>query len=186
MTAVEPAWDVPGKWTEALVLDALRTTYSQASGNGERFAFATHVRSGAGFGDNYSVRTADAVAMDLWPSAGLLLHGHEVKVSRSDWLSELKDPTKCEGVKRYMDRWWLVVSERSIVRTDELPAGWGLKVVRGRKTTRWNPARRGYDVGAEWYCHTVVQAPRLVPQPVGRSFMAALLRATTKTARGTR
>jgi len=32
--------------------------------------------------------------MDLWPSGGLEIHGHEVKVSRSDWLRELKEPEK--------------------------------------------------------------------------------------------
>lgn len=178
---------VTEKLTEADVLRALATTYAKRSQGAvdNRFAFATHVRSGAGFGDNYSVRTADAVAMDLWPSQGLQLHGHEVKVSRSDWLTELKQPEKCEPVKRYMDRWWLVVSDSKIVKQEELPAGWGLMVVRERPFSRWNPERRGYDRGVERYCRVAVQAPRLTPELVSRSFMAALLRATTKTARRT-
>ncbi len=98
------------KWTEAAVLTCLRRRYSESHGNGDRWAFATHVKSGAGFYDNTPGsfayhRAADAVAMDLWPSKGLEIHGHEVKVSRSDWLSELKQPEKCEPVKRYCDRW---------------------------------------------------------------------------------
>ena len=35
-------------------------------------------------------RWADAVAMSLWPSRGLHLHGFEIKASRSDWVKELK------------------------------------------------------------------------------------------------
>jgi hypothetical protein len=180
----EPAPE-PVKWTEALVLDALQRRYTAASQGADdgRFAFATHVRSGAGFGDNYSVRTADAVAMDLWPSKGLQLHGHEVKVSRSDWLTELKDPTKCEGVKRYMDRWWLVVPSMALVKREELPAGWGLMVLATRRISTWNSERRGYDHSTVWLPRVVVQAPKLEPIPVGRSFMAALMRATAKTAK---
>lgn len=182
-----PPLTEPVKWTEALVLDALQRRYSATSQGvtDARFAFATHVRSGAGFGDNYSVRTADAVAMDLWPSKGLELHGHEVKVSRSDWLTELKDPTKCEGVKRYMHRWWLVVPSISIVKREELPAGWGLMVLSHRKVSAWNPTERRFNHSTVWLPRVVVQAPKLDPIPVGRSFMAALLRATAKTARRT-
>ena len=41
-----------------------------------------------------ATRSADAIAMGLWPSRGLYLQGFEIKVSRSDWLSELKNPAK--------------------------------------------------------------------------------------------
>lgn len=186
-----PGNDVTEKLTEADVLAALAVTYAkQSQGMAEaRFVFATHVRCAAGFGDYQSghgyqtMRTADAVAMDLWPSKGLALHGHEVKVSRSDWLTELKQPEKCQPVKRFMDRWWLVVPDRALVKPGELPADWGLMVVRERPFTRWNPQQRGYDRGTERYARVVVQAPRLRPEPVSRSFVAALLRATAKTAR---
>src|SRR4051812_18306594 len=41
-------------------------------------------------------RSADAIAMSVWPSRGLELHGFEVKVSRGDWLRELREPAKAE------------------------------------------------------------------------------------------
>lgn len=162
--------------TEATVLAALRARYSQSHGNGDRWAFATHVKSGAGFYDNTPGsfayhRIADAIAMDLWPSRGLEIHGHEVKVSRSDWLTELKHPEKCEPVKRYCDRWWLVVSDRSIVKPGELPDGWGLMVV----------AERRWGSRVEQYTRVVTQAPKLNPTPVTRDFLAPLLRAAVKT-----
>lgn len=148
--------------TERVVLDWLRRRYGYIAGNGYRWMFADHVRSAAGFD---ATRTADAVAMDLWPSKGLALHGHEVKISRSDWLRELKKPDKWEGVGRYMDRWWVVVPDRDIVRPGELPPQWGLLVARPERVTVAHPA------------------PRLQAEPVGRSFLAALLRAATETAR---
>ncbi|MFI5426079.1 hypothetical protein [Aeromicrobium sp. UC242_57] len=33
---------------------------------------------------------------DRWWIKAPIFHGHEVKVSRSDWLTELRDPTKAE------------------------------------------------------------------------------------------
>jgi hypothetical protein len=44
---------------------------------------------------------ADAIARHLWPSQGLELIGFELKVSRSDWLREIKDPYKCESKKAF-------------------------------------------------------------------------------------
>lgn len=185
---VVPATDPPpeppapaARLTEADVLDALRQRYSVTHGNGDRWAFATHVRCSAGFGRGGLIRTADAVAMDLWPSQGLAVHGHEVKVSRSDWLVELRFPEKSAPVRRYCDRWWLVVSHRSIVKPGELPDGWGLMEVAERTRTTWNPDRRGYDVGVERYARVVTQAPRLTPDPIDRDFVAPLLRAAVRT-----
>ena len=33
-------------------------------------------------------RYADAIAMNLWPSRGLAVHGFEIKISRGDWQRE--------------------------------------------------------------------------------------------------
>src|SRR5579859_3147977 len=113
----------PPKMTEAELTDALYERYGQVHGNGPRYAVAAQVRSQAG---HYARRTADFVAMDLWPSARLTLHGHEIKVSRSDWLRELKDPSKAAEFIPYMNSWWVVVPDARIVRDGELPDDWGL------------------------------------------------------------
>ena len=78
------------KFTERDVLNCLVRRYGQRYGNGYRWAYAEHVRSGPGFVDGK--RIADAIAFDCWESKGLEIHGHEVKVSRSDWLTEMRDP----------------------------------------------------------------------------------------------
>ncbi|MFJ1765036.1 hypothetical protein ACIOD2_32245 [Amycolatopsis sp. NPDC088138] len=153
----------PDRMTERDVLDLLNLRYGKLAGNGARYVGAEHVRSAAGFD---ALRTADYIAMDLWPSKGLALHGHEVKVSRSDWLAELKQPEKSAEFTPYMTFWWLVVSDRSVVRDGELPDGWGLLEpgypdLRIVKPARKNPA----------------------PEPLPRTMLAALLRATARTAR---
>ena len=93
-----------------------------------------------------------------------MLHGHEVKVSRSDWLTELRDPEKAEAFRSYCDFWWLVVSEKSIVKVGELPIGWGLMVAVGDSVRVVARADRNPAV-----------------EPMTRDVQATFARAVTKT-----
>lgn len=155
------------KVTERDMLDRLNNRYASSNGNGIRYARAEHVRVTAGFDAR---RTCDYMALDLWPGGygakrtGPMLHGHEVKVSRSDWLTELRDPEKAEAFRRYCDFWWLVVSEKSIVKVGELPIGWGLMVAVGDSV------------------RVVARADRnLAVEPMTRDVQATFARAVTKT-----
>ncbi len=158
-------WDEVPKQTERTMLDRLNARYGSFNGNGFRYARAEHVKITAGFDTR---RICDYMALDLWPggfgsdAAGPLLHGHEVKVSRADWLTELRDPDKAEAFARYCDFWWLVVADRSIVR-DDLPDGWGLMVASGDSL------------------RAVVKPTRRTPEPLGRHQQATFARAVTKT-----
>lgn len=147
--------------TERDMLNALRVRYNQTNpGNGPRYAIAEHVKNAAGFDAR---RQADMIVMDLWPGhrgQNLALIGHEVKCSRSDWLTELKDPGKAETFKRYMHHWYLVVSDAAIVRPEELPVDWGLIV---RLDSGMLRAKK--------------KAPRLIPEPLPYMMLAPLLRA---------
>lgn len=107
-------------------------------------------------------RYADGLAMGLWPSHGLNLHGFEVKSSRSDWVRERNDPAKSEPISAYCDHWWLVVSDAKIVKDGELPPMWGMMELSGGKLI------------------TIKEAPKLEPRPLTRSFLAALLRRATE------
>lgn len=102
-------------------------------------------------------RLADAVIMGLWPSRGIDLQGIEIKTYRSDWLRELKDPAKAEQISRYCDYWW-VHAAPDVVKIEEVPAGWGLRIYDGRIWT------------------TPVDAERRKAEPLSREFLAALLR----------
>jgi hypothetical protein len=103
-------------------------------------------------------RWADAVAMNMWPSRGLEIHGFEIKVSRSDWLRELKDPAKSAKVQQYCDRWW-IITPKGIIKPGELPPTWG-----------------HYEVSDSGVIRQVVAAPQLESVAINRSFMAAMLR----------
>ena len=102
-------------------------------------------------------RWADAVAMNMYPSRGLEIHGFEIKVSRSDWLRELKDPAKSSPVQQYCDRWW-IVAPKDIIKPGELPPTWG-----------------HYDV-TPGGIRQIVAAPKLDAIPTTRAFMAAMMR----------
>ena len=102
-------------------------------------------------------RWADAVAMNLYPSRGLEIHGFEVKASRSDWLSELRNPAKSAPVQQYCDRWW-IVAPPGVVADGELPPTWGLLEAKVGKLRQ------------------VCAAPKLEAKPVTGAFVAAMLR----------
>lgn len=155
------------KITERDMLDLLLGRYTpvRQGTTADRWVRAEHVRSHLG---HSSQRVADFIAADKYPGypygSALALHGHEVKVSRSDWLTELRDPTKSHTFSRYMHHWWLVVSDASIVKPGELPEGWGLMVKSGS------------------VLRAKVKAPRLTPEPIPTDFAICLAAATAKTA----
>lgn len=107
----------------------------------------------------WASRTLDAVAMSLWPSRGLEVHGFEVKVHRGDWMREKRNPEKAEDFFKHFDRFWLV-AESDIVAEGELPPTWGLMTVA--------PDGKSLKVRTE--------APKGAPQELGRKFVAAILR----------
>jgi hypothetical protein len=70
-------------------------------------------------------RRCDAVAIGMWQSSGRLIQGFEVKVSRSDWLREVRDVAKADPFIEQCDRWWLVTGHQGVAKTEEVPDAWG-------------------------------------------------------------
>jgi hypothetical protein len=145
-SAVEQAG---AKVTAAEVRAALALRYPSKS---HALMFEVAPRTGGG------TRYADAVAVGLWASHGHPIEGFEIKVSRSDWLHEMKQPEKSEPVMRYCNRWWLVCP-KGVAAPDELPDTWGLLELHENGTLRVR-----------------VNAPKLEPVPVDRGFFASLVR----------
>ncbi|WP_459983626.1 hypothetical protein [Nocardioides sp. AN3] len=127
------------------MLDRLNVRYSSRVTNGgwscAKYLRAEHVPAGLRLQRH---RICDYVATSMhstpWsreqPTASPpVFHGHEVKVSRSDWLAELRDPSKAAAFRPHMHYWWLVAAAREIVR-DDLPEGWGLLIPHGPRTLR--------------------------------------------------
>lgn len=123
--------------------------------------------------------SCDAIAMWLWPSKGLELEGFEIKVTRGDWLRELKQPDKATAFLKRVDRFWLVTpaprhadlvsrlpARPDVAKLAELPEQWGWLHV--------------HDDGR---VVIVKEAPKLSPAPLDRPFLAALLRKAHTTVR---
>lgn len=90
-------------------------------------------------------RRVDAVHIGFTGTSGQILRGHEVKVSRSDWLHELDQPNKATLWQNECHEWWLVTPTPTIVALGELPPGWGHMVPDPRTKVRFKvlvPAER--------------------------------------------
>lgn len=102
-------------------------------------------------------RRVDRVSMNLWASRGFQLLGFELKVTRGDWLRELKQPQKADqSLFRFLDEWWVITAPGVIAEVEEVPVTWGwAEVVGGRLKTR-------------------KKAPRLTPLPITRAVLATI------------
>lgn len=130
--------------------------YDAANGaaNLGKYIALTQVAASTGGANNI----ADVMIIGAWHSSGNLLEGFEVKVSRADWLNEVKAPEKCQASKQYCHKWWLVISDPSMVKEGELPDDWGMMtVINGQ-------------------LKIVKKAPMLKPVPLTIDFVASLLR----------
>ena len=131
-----------------------------------RWAFFEELRCGTGFGGGYRLtpdgkrvmsdteQRIDAWAMDTWASREAV--AFEVKVSRSDWLRELKKPEKREAAMRRSERFYFA-APAGLVRPEEIPEGCGLVEVGDR--LRWT-----------------VRAPKRQRAEFDREFVAMILR----------
>lgn len=110
-----------------------------------------------------SRRRADAIAMNMWPSRGLELRAFEIKVSRSDLASELKDPAKAEAVAQYCNTFYLAIP-KGLAEGLVLPPTWGIIEVLPSGQSRISRQ-------AEY---------NKTPIPPTVQFMASLIRAASK------
>lgn len=122
------------------------------------YIVTTQVRPNATHGDS----TADAVVIGNWPSNGYEIQGFEIKVSRADWLNEVKKPNKCDPTKKYCNKWWLLIASEKMVKPGELPEDWGMMVAHGRNL------------------RIVKDAPTLTPEPLTVKFLTGLMRANKR------
>lgn len=64
------------------------------------------------------------------------LIGHEIKVTRSDVMAELADPTKADPWLRYCTRWYLVVADPALIDGLTIPDLWGVMAPPSGRRTR--------------------------------------------------
>lgn len=123
-----------------------------------QYAVLREVRDAAGF---HATRTIDGIAMNLWPSRGLSIHGFELKSGRGDWLKELKSPHKQEDIYQYCDYFWLIAENDQVAHDSEIPKTWG------------------YLVAKNGRLYTKKEAPPLKAKPLSRTFVASMLKRAT-------
>lgn len=142
------------KFSAHQMYSLIRSTYPEPG-----FITLQEVRDATGFD---GIRTADAIAIGMYRSRGKLIHGFEIKVSRTDWQKELAQPSKAESIMRYCHHWSLVVPVENIVKPGELPPDWGM-FVPGKKRLK-----------------AITEPPKLSPLPMSMTMLTALLYAVSK------
>lgn len=154
--------------TERTMLDRLRIKYGVTFKNGgyvgRRYTMAEQVPTDAGRWGGH--RSADFIALDHWNIPFLELtesekdewrearihasrksiHGHEVKVSRSDLRTELNDLSKSEAWAQHCNYWWLVVPSPALIEGFDLPEAWGVYSAHGKSLKLIRPAQRRHAV----------------------------------------
>lgn len=100
-----------------------------------------------------TTRRYDAIALSLWGSLGVQVHGFEIKTAKSDWNAERLNPAKSAPLAKPCDFWW-VVAPREVVDVKTVPPGWGvLHVVgNGLRVAVQAPKREPERNEAFWQC----------------------------------
>lgn len=107
---------------------------------------------------SFRSRSLDYMAINLWPSRGLAMHGIELKSHRSDWLNEKKNPAKQESHFHYCDYFWLLTENENVAKLEEIPNNWGWMTIKNGKIKR------------------IKEAPKMNPLECPRSFVTCMLR----------
>lgn len=107
--------------TASTIKTLLRLRHSEPLG---AWAFFDEFIPGTGTAPSASSRI-DGWAINVWPSGGFVTIAYEIKISRGDFLRELKDPRKRDWALTFSDEFYFVAPYGLIDRA-ELPADCGL------------------------------------------------------------
>lgn len=99
------------------------------------WALFFELRNGTGFNGGAGENYADALAINLYPSKKHWRVAYEIKISRSDFLHELKNPHKRQWAFDISNEFWFACAP-GVAKPEELPEGCGLLVVSGAKLKR--------------------------------------------------
>lgn len=142
--------------------------------NPQQYVAVTELRAAAG--TKYSQQAFDFWVMDCFPSNHHERTCFEVKVSRADFLKEIKDPRKRRMGLALSNRFYFIAPE-GIVKIEEVPPECGLYEL------YWTNVEYSWYRDAEQKIvepyliekHTI-QAPRRDPNGLSWAFVAALAR----------
>lgn len=117
----------------------------RSQGDGTRWAVFYELRDGTGF--TASGQALDVFAVDCWPSGNFTRVAYEIKVSRNDFLRELKNPNKRAFGMGISNEFWFAAPP-GVAKPAEIPEGLGLLELRGSKLVAVVHAK--HRVAVEW------------------------------------
>lgn len=151
------------------IMSVLRSHHTPA----DQWAYFEELRIGTGYGKGQEQRL-DAWAMHLWPSHRFSRWTFEVKVSRSDFLREIRDPMKRRPGLLYSNLFYFV-TPAGLVKPAEIPPECGLIEVQAND----DPLSGGWwgkSSNRLWVASIVVPAPWRDATAPTWSFFASLAR----------
>jgi hypothetical protein len=120
------------------IIERLCDHYAANRARGDRYVCFPELRTGTGYTAG-NTQGIDLWAMDLWPSGDLRRISFEVKVSRGDFLRELKDPRKRKLALLWSNE-FLFATPVGLINIAELPPEAGLVEVREDGSLLWKVA----------------------------------------------
>jgi len=161
----------------AILLDILEQSWHGAR---SEWLFLRELRVGTGR-RNGNVQRLDAFALNSLPHTAMKRICYEIKISRADFLAELKHPLKRRIGMRYSNEFYFV-TPAEMVDASEIPAECGLVEAGFAEPAEWRRLIRRqagaftFDAETRRYCMLTVPAPwRETPGPTWQ-LLAAMLR----------
>lgn len=110
--------------TESDIIELLKERYSGNPQKQREWAFFEKLRIGTGYGPDAD-QEIDAWVMNLYPGKNFVRMAFEIKVSRSDFLSELRNPLKRRRALLLSNMFYFV-APAGVIKPEELPLECGL------------------------------------------------------------
>ncbi|MFD2168488.1 hypothetical protein [Tumebacillus lipolyticus] len=128
------------------IIEALRQRHSQENAGVKEWAFFEELRVTTGLNplstrhrdyrlDKSKAQRIDAWVINCYPSKNFLRVAYEVKVSRSDFLHEIKHQEKRQQALALSNQYFFVVP-KGLVKPEEVPEECGLIYVDGNQRAR--------------------------------------------------
>lgn len=132
-------------------------------GNRGRYVVVPEMRLGSGYRHDHE-RRIDLWCLDAYPRNGNPAISYEVKVSRPDFLSDIKDPIKQRGALAYSNEFYYAAPQ-GLIKPNELPVHAGL--------LEFDPAEMGDPY---YHGEVVVPAPHRDKLRPSWPFVVSLMR----------
>ena len=115
--------------SDVVTADQILAVLKWHHNDARQWLFIPELRLGTGYGDKWEQRI-DAFALNCYPSHGMKSIAYEIKVSRADFLRELKQPEKRRGAMEVSNEFYFAAPPGMITK-EELPADCGLVETNG-------------------------------------------------------